>query len=80
MRQYEREFLLTLDTATLIRGLFPSRSCIVVAADAHSGQRREVFGQQCTAVKDALNKYGVGLEDCWVPSSRSVMFARLNME
>ena len=64
------------DFATLISCLFPSRSCIVVAADA----KLEAFGQQCTALKDALNESGVGLEDCWVPYRRSVMVARLNME
>ena len=67
--------------AVLIRCLFPSRLCIVVAADAHSGQRREVFGQQCTALEGALHNSDVVLEDsCVLPDWRSVMFARLNME
>ena len=67
--------------AVLIRCLFPSRLCIVVAADAHSGQRREVFGQQCTALEGALHNSDVVLEDsCVLPDWRSIMFARLNME
>ena len=67
--------------AVLIRCLFPSRSCIVVAADAHSGSRRDDFHHQCKELGVVLNRPRVGLEDCralfeW----RSVMFARLNIE
>ncbi len=67
--------------AMLIQYMFPSSSCIVIAADAHSGLRREAFSSQCRALQAALNEYGVDLEDRrLLPDSRSVMFARLDKE
>lgn len=66
--------------AGLISCLFPSSSCILVAADAHSRQKRETFRHQCRALEAVLNKFGVRLEDRESPVQGSIMFARLNME
>ena len=67
--------------ADLIHCLFPSRSCIVVAADAHySSEVRNVFNIQCEELETALNEFGVGLEDRVPPVKGSIMCARLNME
>ena len=65
----------------LIHCLFPSRSCIVVAADAHyNGKVRNAFDRQCRELETALNEFGIGLEDRVSPVKGSIMFARLNME
>ena len=67
--------------ADTIRRLFPSRSCIVVAADAHHNREmRNAFDSQCNALEAALNKFGVRLEDRESPVQGSIMFARLDME
>ena len=69
------------DFATLIAFLFPSHSCIMVAADAHNNlAMRTAFDGQCDALKTALGTAGVALEDCVSPSQRSIMGARLTME
>ena len=64
--------------AALIRRMFPSRSCIVVAADAYSGSMRQTFDLQCTELEAALDRSGVGLEDRVSTHMRSIMYARLN--
>ena len=70
-----------VDFAALIRCVFPSHSCIVVAADAHNNrERRAAFDDQCRALEAALNEAGVTLEERESPSQGSVMFARLKME
>ena len=66
--------------ARLIACVFPSHSCILVAADAHNDcATRDVFNDQCDALKTALNEVGVALEDR-ESAQRSVMFARLKTE
>ena len=67
--------------ATLIRCLFPSRSCIMVAADAYNTRaRRNAFDNQCRALATALNAVGVALRNGLPTAQRSVMFAHLAME
>ena len=66
--------------ATLISCLFPSRSCIIVAADAHSSAGRTVFRDQCRELETALASAGVTLENCLIPRHGSMMSARLIME
>ena len=69
------------DFATLISCLFPSRSCIMVAADAYNNRaRRDAFDGQCNALETALNAEGVALQNRLSTAQRSVMFARLTME
>ena len=51
------------DFAALIGCVFPSHSCIVVAADAHNNrERRDAFDDQCRALEAVLNEAGVTLE------------------
>ena len=69
------------DFATLIACVFPSHSCILVAADAHNNRAtRNIFGDQCGALETALNDAGVVLEGRVSTAQGSVMFARLTME
>ena len=68
------------DFATLISCLFPSRSCIIVAADAHSHAGRTVFRDQCRELQTALNSEGVTLVNRRIPTLGSIMSARLTME
>ena len=69
------------DFATLIARVFPSHSCILVAADAHNDRAtRDAFDDQCDALRTALNEVGVALEDRESTALGSVMFARLNRE
>ena len=69
------------DFATLISCLFPSRSCIMVAADAYNNRAmRDAFDDQCDALATALNAAGVALQNRLSTAQRSVMFARLTME
>ena len=68
------------DFATLISCLFPSRSCIIVAADAHSRAGRTAFRAQCGELETALNSAGVTLENRLIPNRGSIMSARLTME
>lgn len=69
------------DFSTLIARVFPSHSCIVVAADAHHDRAtRDAFDTQCNALSTALNRAGVIVEDGVLTPTRSVMFARLRME
>ena len=69
------------DFATLIGCVFPSHSCIMVAADAHNDHStRDAFGDQCRVLETALNEVGVTLEERVSPSQGSVMFARLTIE
>ena len=67
--------------ATLIACVFPSHSCIVVAADAHNdGATRHAFDDQCRALEVALDEVGVALQDRVSPERRSIMVARLTVE
>ena len=69
------------DFATLIAGVFPSHSCIMVAADAHNDRAvRKAFRDQCGALGTALNEVGVALEDRMPTARGSVMCARLKTE
>ena len=69
------------DFATLISCVFPSHSCIMVAADAHNDRpTRDAFDDQCRALETALNAVGVTLENRLSTAQGSVMFARLTME
>ena len=69
------------DFATLIACVFPSHSCIMVAADAHyDGATRRAFKDQCRALETALDEVGVALEDRVSTGLRSIMVARLTME
>ena len=69
------------DFATLISCVFPSHSCILVAADAHyDPATRDAFGDQCRALETALNEVEVALENRESTERRSVMFARLTVE
>ena len=69
------------DFATLIACMFPSHSCIVVAADAHNdGATRRAFDDQCRALEAALAEVGVALQDRVSPELRSIMVARLTVE
>ena len=67
--------------ATVISRVFPTRSCIMVAADAHNDDAtRAAFRGQCHAFQTALNDAGIALEDRQFTQRGSVMFARLAME
>ena len=79
--QVKRDPAALEEFAGLIRCLSPSRSRIVVAADAHRWSQRDAFGPTMRGTGGlVLNNSGVGLEDCCVlPDERSVMFARLKM-
>ena len=67
--------------ATLISCLFPSHSCIMVAADAHNDRpTRDTFDDQCRAFSTALNAVGVTLENRLSTAQGSVMSARLTTE
>ena len=69
------------DFATLIACVFPSHSCIMVAADAHNdGATRRAFKNQCGALRTALSAVGVALEEPVFTATGSVMFARLTTE
>ena len=69
------------DFATLIACVFPSHSCIMVAADAHNnGAIRRAFKGQCGALRTALSEVGVALEERVSTAQGSVMFARLTTE
>ena len=69
------------DFATLIACVFPSHSCIMVAADAHNdGATRRAFKDQCGALRTALSAVGVALEEPVFTATGSVMFARLTTE
>ena len=69
------------DFATLIACVFPSHSCILVAADAHNDRAtRDAFDDQCDALRTALNEVGVALEDRESTAQGSGMFARLKTE
>ena len=69
------------DFATLIGCLFPSHSCIMVAADAHNDRpTRDAFHDQCRAFATALNAVGVALQNRLSTAQGSVMFARLATE
>lgn len=69
------------DFATLISCVFPSHSCLMVAADAHNDRpTRDAFRDQCRAFETALNEVGVALENRLSTAQRSIMFARLMME
>ena len=69
------------DFVTLIGCLFPSRSCIMVAADAYNDRAtRDAFDGQCGALATALNAAGVTLQNRISTAQRSIMFARLTME
>ena len=69
------------DFATLIACVFPSHSCIMVAADAHNdGATRRAFKDQYGALRTALSAVGVALEEPVLTAPRSVMFARLKTE
>ena len=69
------------DFATLISCLFPSHSCIMVAADTHNNRpRRDAFHDQCRALATALDTVGVALKNRLSTAQRSVMFARLTTE
>ena len=69
------------DFATLISCVFPSHSCILVAADAHYYRAtRDAFGDQCRALETARNEVGVALENRESTERGSVMFARLTVE
>ncbi len=62
------------DFATLISCLFPSHSCIMVAADAHNDRpTRDAFDDQCRAFATALNAVGVALENRLSTAQGSVM-------
>ena len=70
-----------VDFATVIGCVFPSRSCIVVAADAHNDiATRAAFRKQCGALETALNEAGVVLENRQFAGRGSVMFAHLTTE
>ena len=67
--------------ATVIAGAFPSRSCIMIAADAHNdGATRDAFRGQCRALETALDAAGVVVENRQFTAQGSRMFARLTME
>ena len=69
------------DFATLISCVFPSHSCIMVAADAHNDRAtRDAFHDQCRALETALNATGVALENRLSTAQGSVMFAHVTME
>ena len=69
------------DFATLIACLFPSHSCIMVAADAYNNHAtRDTFVDQCRALETALDEVGVALEDRVLTGLHSIMVARLTME
>ena len=67
--------------ASIISGVFPSRSCIMVAADAHNDHAtRAAFRGQCDALENALNDAGIVLDNRQATQMGSVMYARLTME
>ena len=69
------------DFAGLIASVFPSYSCIVVAADARNDPAtRAAFADQCGALGNALSEVGVALQGRVLTTVGSVMFARLEME
>ena len=69
------------DFATLIACVFPSHSCIMVAADAYNYRpTRDAFDDQCRALETALIEVGVALGERVSTAQRSVMFARLKTE
>ena len=60
--------------AELIRYMFPSHTCIVVAVDAYNDpEMRNAFKSQCSALEDALTEIGVSLKHPVSPSTRSIM-------
>ena len=67
------------DFRELISCLFPLRSCVLVAVDAYSGGKtREIFQNQCSALRAALEEAGVQCAN-WVRTpTRSIWFARLH--
>lgn len=67
------------DFARIIRNLFPSSSCIVVAVDAHSGNKRQIFREACESFWNLLEKTGVRVEARKISEERSSMYARLAM-
>ena len=69
------------DFATLIAWVFPSHSCILVAADSHNDRAiRDAFDYQCNALRTAMSEVGVALENRVSTRLRSIMVARLTME
>ena len=63
--------------ACIIRELFPSGSCTMVAVDAHVNKwRRDEFRNSCRHLFRRLRALGVGVEEK-MGSQRSCMYARL---
>ena len=69
------------DFAALTSCLFPTHSCLMVAADAHNDSTvRSAFRDQCAALQAALSEVGVRVRKKALSSIGSVMSAGLDME
>ena len=70
-----------IDFAKLIACVLPSRSCIMVAADARNdAATRAAFADQCDALRDALMAVGVSLNERLIATVGSIMSARLKKD
>ncbi len=68
----------TKDFARIIAKFAKSANCQVVAADAHSGERFDIFKRSCRNLRNALDKHG--LTASMSINSGSLMFARIKQE
>lgn len=65
----------------IIKNLFPSRSCILVAVDAYKHEnRRRDFYTACTELQSAIVGVGVNVKDKRRGRAYSWMYARLSQE
>ena len=67
--------------AEIVKNLFPSNSCIVVAVDAYSSNDRRLdFRNACKELWASLAEVGVNINNKHISSERSWMYAYLSQE